>query len=89
MKKFNAKQIFGIALTLIVYIASIIIPIAEFLINHTTFTLAGIISILLEDFAIWLRKQYHREDEISKIFENATEKEKEEIYNFVKKYEKK
>lgn len=89
MKDLSTKQKIGIVLTFTAYLASIILPIAEYYFCHTIFSLVGVISMILEEIATNLRKQYHRGDELSKIFEDATIQEKDEIYNFVKKYEKK
>lgn len=35
-----------------------------------------------------IKKQYHRGDQIIKIFENCSENEKKEIYQYIKKYDK-
>lgn len=48
-----------------------------------------VISAILVGMAITLRSLLnHRNDEIKKIFENATEENKEKLYNYAKEIEK-
>ena len=58
------------------------------LIAKQTFSWIGIIGLIFVAIADKARKCFHKGDEIAKIYENATEEEKKEIYNNVIKYKK-
>ena len=72
---------------IIIAIIGTLMPYAEVFVTKE-FPVIWFISSILILLGNTLIDIYHRGHKITKIFNNATEKEKDEIYNFVKKYEK-
>lgn len=78
----------AITITGIIGAIGIFLPYIERLINGE-FTFCYFISAILVGMSITLRRLLnHRNDEIKKIFENATEENKEKLYNYAKEIEK-
>lgn len=67
----------------------ILISYVDMAINFDKISVFGIIGIVFLGISEFIIKRFQRGEKIKKLFENATEKEKEEIYNFVKQYDKK
>lgn len=65
------------------------ISIFEITKSQTYYSIPGTIIEIISTFVFPLiKKQYHRGEQISKIFEKCSENEKKEIYEYIKKFDK-
>lgn len=81
----KARKITGIVMSCIAYSFAIFVPIIK---SNATYSIISFLAVLLEDAAIQIRKRCTRLDEINEIYQKCTEEEKEEIYEFIIKYDK-
>ncbi len=78
-----------IIITIILGIISLGLTIYEFINFKTAFSFIGIIVEVINFLIIpKVKSEYHRGEQIQKIYENCNETEKDEIYKFIKKYDK-
>lgn len=73
----------------LIYTVAVVVQIIIKPNNNIWYSIITIIAIVLEAIAKKIRGLYNRSDKIVKIFQECTEKEKAEIYEYVKKYDKK
>ena len=78
-----------IAITIVLCLISLILTIIEYINFKTAFSFIGIIIEVINLLIIpKVKSEYHRGEQIQKIYENCNETEKDEIYKLIKKYDK-
>lgn len=78
-----------ICITIFLGIFSFVLMIFEWVKFNTCFSIVGIVIEIINFFIIpKIKSKYHRGEQIIKIFEECNEEEKEEIYKFIKKFDK-
>lgn len=90
MKNFKiSEKTISIFVSCFIYTVAIITQIVIKPTTNIWYAAITLFAILLEAVAQRIKSLYNRSDEIQKIFQKCSEKEKEEIYDYVKKYDKK